>query len=131
MAVNQIIYAQFIWKRHPAVHLPPQIHPLFINPVPGYPHGNKGQVMREAWQTVAHRVETAEGWRWLRPGEDWADYVGFGLTKFTPDVPPDQTDWGAGSWQDLDSRVSDWTRDRGIRWHIHWPLAAHYHVLEG
>ena len=84
-----------------------------------------------AWQTVAHRVATAEGWRWLRPGEDWADYVGFGLTKFTPDVPLDRTDWRAGSWRDLDSRVSDWAHARGIRWHIHWPLAAHYHVLEG
>ena len=42
MTVAKIIWAQFVWKRHPAVHLPPQIHPLFIDPEPGYPHGNKG-----------------------------------------------------------------------------------------
>ena len=84
-----------------------------------------------AVQTVAHRVATEDGWRWGQPEDTWADWVGFGLTKCTPDVPLDRTDWRAGSWRDLDSRVSDWTHARGIRWHIHWPLAAHYHVLEG
>ena len=63
MTVSTIIWAQFIWKRHPAVHLPPQIHPLFINPAPGYPHGNKGQVMRAAWLR----------WRSVSPGIVFVD----------------------------------------------------------
>ena len=80
-----------------------------------------------AVQTVAHRVAIEDGWRWGQPEDAWADWVGFGLTKFTPDISPD---WRAGSWRDLDSRVSDWTHARGVRWHIHGPLVPHYHVLE-
>ena len=47
---QRIVWTQFVWKRHPAVHLPPQIQPLYIDPQPGYPHGHKGRVMRQAWR---------------------------------------------------------------------------------
>ncbi len=79
--------------------------------------------------TAAHRVNSESGWRWIDAGETDADYVGFGLTKFTPDLLP-EPGWESGSWRDLDSRVSTWIHRHGMRWHIHWPIVAHYHVLQ-
>lgn len=83
-----------------------------------------------AYQVLAHRVQEATDWRWITYGEPWADWVGFGLTKFTPQAAP-TPQWEPGDWHDLDSRVATWTHRLGIRWHIHYPLAAHYHVLRG
>lgn len=62
------------------------------------------------------------------PGDQWADRVGLGLTKFTADacrrIPPE---WPPGSWRDLDTRLSDWLVGYGVRWHLHEPEADHHH----
>jgi len=49
------VWCQFIWQ-HPVVHYPADlIHPLVLKPLPGYPHGYKGGVMREAWLQYRRR----------------------------------------------------------------------------
>lgn len=47
--MSRIIWCQLVWKR-PVVRLPDHIHPLMIRPETGYPHGNKGRVLRQAWR---------------------------------------------------------------------------------
>lgn len=42
-------WCQWIWQ-HPVVHYPADlITPLILRPSLGYPHGNKGAVLRQAW----------------------------------------------------------------------------------
>lgn len=49
------IWYQFIWV-HPVVHYPPHIiHPLVLKPLPGYPHGFKGQAIRRVWLKHRHQ----------------------------------------------------------------------------
>jgi hypothetical protein len=90
-----------------------------------------GEPIPGGWRLWAHRVATgdpAQPERWIRPGDAWADYAGFGLTRIRGAVqhlgPPD---WAPGTWQDLDTRVSDWLRAHGVRVHVHWPAVAHHH----
>ncbi len=79
-----------------------------------------------AVQTWAHRVSTGAGWRWVETGEPWADAVGLGCTRLRPaTLPP--ADWGPGSWDTLDSRLSAWLADAGVRMHVHWPSLPHWH----
>lgn len=78
------------------------------------------------YHTLAHRVSQGLTWRWATLEDQYADYVGLGLTKITP---RDRPQWDAGSWRDLDSRLSWWTHAQGIRWHLHGPLVPHFHIL--
>lgn len=58
--------------------------------------------------------------RWLKPGEQWADSVGLGCTRFRPDRPwplPSPVHWGH-----LDTALCHALQ---VRWHIHWPALAH------
>lgn len=74
----------------------------------------------------AHRVNLPNGRvRWSLPEDDYADFVGFGLTKFAGRVPT--PDWPPGTWHDLDSRVSAYLADHGVRWHLHQPALIHHH----
>ena len=76
----------------------------------------------------AHRVGMPGNWRWLRSGEACADLVGLGCTKFTRAAQQAVgTTWAAGTWRDLDSRISAAMQQAGIRAHIHWPAADHHH----
>lgn len=79
-----------------------------------------------AWQTWAHRVTTAAGWRWVETGEAWADAVGLGCTRLRPGALP-PADWGPGTWDNVDSRLSAWLAASGVRMHIHWPSLPHWH----
>lgn len=82
---------------------------------------------------IAHRVveEEPNKHRWAIEGEEWADYYGLGLTRFSREFmlqhPPA---WSSGGWQDLDSRISKWTFGLGIKAHIHYPICKHNHVGE-
>ena len=42
------------------------------------------------------RATAADGWRWMGTGDPWAEGVGFGRTRFGPDVPPGAWDGSAG-----------------------------------
>ncbi len=80
---------------------------------------------------IAHRVveEEPNKHRWAIEGEEWADYYGLGLTRFSKEFmknhPPD---WECGGWQDLDTRISKWTHSLGIKAHIHYPICKHNHI---
>ena len=75
--------------------------------------------------TLAHRIITADGWRWGQADDEYADYVGLGLTKLSPSgLSPD---WAPGTWFDLDGRVSDYVHRQGYRFHVHKPLVMHHH----
>lgn len=81
--------------------------------------------------TLAHRIveEEPNKHRWILDGEQWADYYGLGLTRFSKEfqqaVPPN---WERGPWDNLDSRMSKYTHSLGIRAHVHYPVAKHNHV---
>lgn len=75
---------------------------------------------------IVHRIQLVDGHqRWANESDQWADYVGFGLSKFPAQVPP--PNWALGSWIDLDSRVTEYLAHLGIRWHLHWPAVPHHH----
>lgn len=78
---------------------------------------------------IAHRKEVGDIWEWVKEGDEWADFAGFGMTKisleFQKEHPPG---WRPGTWQDLDSRFSNWVKELGYRWHIHWPEVKHNHL---
>jgi hypothetical protein len=68
-------------------------------------------------------IETPGMW-----GSAWADWVGFGATRFRPDRLPTWPDrWAPGPWSDLDTRVSTWLHRHGVRMHILWPAVPHHH----
>lgn len=75
-----------------------------------------------------HRNGPDDAPQFCGPGDEWADRVGLGLTKFTARacrrIPPE---WPPGSWRDLDTRLSDWLVRYGVRWHLHEPEADHHH----
>ena len=81
--------------------------------------------------TIAHRVvvEEPNKHRWAHEGEEWADYYGLGLTRFSKafmrSVKPD---WERGPWDNLDTRMSKYTHNLGIKAHIHGPNCVHNHV---
>jgi len=80
------------------------------------------------WWTSAHRVvDTAGQERWARPGQRWADLVGFGCTKLGTAIRHQRPAWEPGPWWNLDSRVSAWLYGQGVRWHLHGPPARHHH----
>lgn len=72
----------------------------------------------------AHRRGPAGAW--INTGDEWADWAGFPLNRFRAEAmrqnPPD---WGPGTWNGLDARVSRCLHERGERWHVHWPACEH------
>lgn len=60
--------------------------------------------------------------------EEYAAYAGFGFVKFSSALrdkyPPA---WADGPWNDLDSRFSEFMRECGQMFHIHWPIVRHNH----
>lgn len=84
------------------------------------------------WISVARVVDPADptGSRYATEHDTWADWVGFGLTRFrwelTRLIPPA---WEPGPWGNLDSRVANYLHGLGIRAHLHSdpPLPAHHH----
>lgn len=77
----------------------------------------------------AHRVRAEDGSiRWLAEGDTEAVSVGFGIVRFRASVTARTPEWEPGIWNGLDTRVSDWLRRLGYRWHVHWPEAAHLHA---
>lgn len=69
--------------------------------------------------------------QWIKSNEEWADLVGFGLTKigrmFRKAYPPE---WSEDYYPhrrslSLDSRFCYMTNELGFRWHIHWPIIHH------
>lgn len=68
----------------------------------------------------------------LTEGETEADHAALGLTKFgqyvrkavkRSDLLHDE--WS--SWRNLDIRLSQAFNDKGLRFHIHWPIVQHNH----
>jgi len=65
--------------------------------------------------------------------DEWADYVGFGLTKINRKF---QVEHELGMvhedrWDNLDTRFCRWTYSLGYRWHVHRPMVKHNHYPEG
>lgn len=70
------------------------------------------------------------GSRQVQWGEPWADWVGFGLTRFRGAFCRRMAPaWEPGVWGTLDSRVSAYLHEKGLRMHLHWvtPLPEHHH----
>lgn len=83
--------------------------------------------------TWAHRViedpaDLDGSQRWVAAGEAWADLVGLGCTRIRRGVQATLPGWPAGTWRDLDSRLSVALYQAGAGpWHIHWPAIPHHH----
>lgn len=69
---------------------------------------------------------------WIPYGTEWADLTGLGFVRIRREWaqahPPT---WQSGVWSDLDARLSWWTYQQGVRWHVHYPLVRHQHYGEG
>jgi len=82
-----------------------------------------------AESVIAHRKVANDIWEWVSEGDKWADFAGFGLAKISLGFQKKHSPgWQTGTWWDLDSRFSSWTKELGYRWHIHWPEAKHNHL---
>ena len=97
-------------------------YPLNQPMAPGQFHGE-----------LVQRNYRADGSRyWIPYGTEWADLTGLGFVRIRQAWqwahPPA---WQAGVWSDLDARISWWTYQQKIRWHVHYPLARHHHFGEG
>jgi len=78
---------------------------------------------------IAHRKAVGDTWEWMNRGDEWADFAGFGLTKISLGFQKKHSPgWRPGTWRDLDSRFSNWVKELGYNWHIHWPEAKHNHL---
>ena len=84
------------------------------------------------WEPFCHRSFLADGkaTRWGTADDEWADLVGFGLTKIGwrwRRAHP--AGWRRGRWGDLDGRVCTWVRRQTphTRWHVHGPECKHNH----
>ena len=83
---------------------------------------------RHAPDPLAHRVMTGDTDRWVTPADHWADYAGFGLIRFTRAFQrAHRPGWRSGTWQDLDTRVSEWLIGLDIPVHLHGPEIPHHH----
>lgn len=77
---------------------------------------------------LAHRVLDGMTDRWVTPDDHWADYAGFGLIRFTRAFQrAHRPGWRSGTWQDLDTRVSEWLIGLDIPVHLHGPEIPHHH----
>ncbi len=84
------------------------------------------------WQAttdpLAHRILDGMTERWATPADQWADYAGFGLIRFTRAFQrAHRPGWRSGTWQDLDTRVSEWLIGLDIPVHLHGPEIPHHH----
>lgn len=80
---------------------------------------------------IAHRVvlEEPNKHRWVNEGEEWADYYGLGLTRFSKAfMQAYKPEWEKGPWDNLDTRISNWTHKLGIKAHVHYPICTHNHI---
>ena len=83
---------------------------------------------RQTPDPLAHRVKTGDTDRWVTPDDHWADYAGFGLIRFTRSFQrAHRPGWRSGTWQDLDTRVSEWLIGLDIPVHLHGPEIPHHH----
>lgn len=85
------------------------------------------------WEPFCHRSflsAESKATRWGRLDDEWADLVGFGLTKIGWDWRRQHpAGWRRGRWGDLDGRVCTWVRRQSprTRWHVHGPECKHNH----
>ncbi len=81
------------------------------------------------WEPFCHRVRLEDGGtRWGTIDDRWADYAGFGLSRFSAAFQREHpAGWEPGKWGDLDGRVCVWMSSFGARWHIHAPECKHNH----
>ena len=83
---------------------------------------------RQTPDPLAHRVLESATDRWVTPDDHWADYAGFGLIRFTRAFQrAHRPGWRSGTWQDLDTRVSEWLIGLDIPVHLHGPEIPHHH----
>ena len=103
-----------------------QAYPLWRQQYQPAPHGPLDYVAR-----CAHRYTSppaGQTHRSIVPGEEWADYAGFGCLfiaqRFQQLHAPT---WAPGTWDTLDTRFSKWIHALDLPFHIHWPMADHHH----
>ena len=81
---------------------------------------------------IAHRVyvKGEELPQWIKPGVEWSDLAGFGLTKLGKyarrKIAPD---WQSELYHhtNMDTKLSMLFHEQGMRFHIHYPSVAHFH----
>ena len=87
-----------------------------------------GALWQETTDPLVHRIIEGATERWATPEDRWADYAGFGLIRFTRDFQRrHRPGWRPGTWQDLDTRVSEWLISLAIPVHLHGPEIPHHH----
>ena len=81
---------------------------------------------------IASRTQYIDGrgfkaYKWSREEDEYADFMGFGLCKFSAAIIPYIKDYKrTGEWINLDSRVSDELFKHNIKIHLHG-LVRHNH----
>lgn len=82
---------------------------------------------------LVQRAQLPDGRRrWLPYGTPWADYTGLGFVRLRQAwMRTHAPSWAPGQWSDLDARISWWTYQLHMRWHVHYPVVRHHHYGEG
>lgn len=78
----------------------------------------------------AFRVATVDGMRWGELDEQWADWFTLGCTVFKPEAMARIGAWSApdnDGWAAQDTWLSRFSRELGLRAHVHWPAIQHHH----
>lgn len=97
----------------------------------------KGEVPE--WVCMDHEAKGLESFRqvdglirWGDPGEEWADIVCLGFTRFSEELRREHPYvWQKEKWLWLDTKLFEGLHRDGVRAHIHYPKALHHHRPDG